>query len=353
MATQFWARIDSGTANNPSLNLTVDDAILIEFVNEDILGNPGDFLIDDDAANGRDDDTVVRIDGDEYEFTFELSGTLPTAANKGAGQVPLEFRGQEVYVLTVHGYPGGDIRIVFLPNYEPSPDFADMEAFGNGRIDPSGQSTTPDDDDYVCFASGTRIETADAAVHVEDIRVGDEVLSITGAPLKVVWTGASQLSWPGADEKSRPYEIKRGALGEGKPTRDLVVSPQHRILMRGAAVSDLFGADEVLAPVKGLSELPGVRRMNGKRQVTYVHLLLERHAVIVSEGAATESLYPGPMARKMLGKSDWAELSALFPGLAADPSAAYGAHARPCITRRQAERLVARMAELSAQPLPA
>ena len=58
MPNTFWARIDSNTAGNPSLNLTVDDALQITFINEDIFGNPGDYEFDADGAGGAD----ARID---------------------------------------------------------------------------------------------------------------------------------------------------------------------------------------------------------------------------------------------------------------------------------------------------
>ena len=347
MPNTFWARIDSSTAGNPSLNLTVDPAIQITFVNEDIDGNPGDYLLDD--VEGIDDDTVVSIGGTNYEFSFELAGTLPTLNSDGANQLPPGFPGEPVYLITVYDYPsdGETTRLMFPADGTQTE--ADMNAFGTGKIDLLNQDTTPDPDDYVCFSAGTKIRTESGEKPVEDLHVGEAILTVEGTALSIVWTGTSNLNWPGASENHRPYLVASGALGPDTPARDLVVSPQHKVMMHGAVVRSMFGVDQVLAPVKGLTGLRGVRQMQGKRHVTYVHLLLERHAVILSEGAPTESLYPGPVARTMLGKAEWRQLESLFPGVSDNPETAYGPRARFCITRRQAEALVDRiLAERSA-----
>jgi hypothetical protein len=101
------------------------------------------------------------------------------------------------------------------------------------------------------------------------------------------------------------------------------------------ALRGLAGGDGLVRAIHLAGRVPGIRVMRGARQVTYLHLLLERHQVIFAEGIATESLYPGPVARAGFEAPPRAELMALFPELARAPvEAAYGARARPLLPRR-------------------
>lgn len=84
MPVTFWARTDSGTANNLALNLTGDSAVEITFVPS---GTDGDVVFDYDGR-AIDPDTQVVIDGTSYDFVFELSAILPTLNGGGANQIP-------------------------------------------------------------------------------------------------------------------------------------------------------------------------------------------------------------------------------------------------------------------------
>lgn len=286
----YAARFDSNSANNPALNLTGDPAISITFVNESITGAPGDILLEGDTTTGTaDPDTVVLIDGVSYEFSISVIGTLPTTNNNGANQVPAEFRGSDIYIITVYDYPapGETTRIAFMPQEEAT--LADMDAFGTGATDISAGSGPPPPSP-ICFVAGTLIATPAGLQSVERLKVGDLVLTADQGAQPIWWIGESQFNWETDAHPQKPIEIKAGTLGHGLPKRDLCVSPQHRIL-----VTDPEGQD-ILAPAKALTGFPGIRQMRGKRQVVYVHLLLPRHSVIFAEGAATESLFPGEMA---------------------------------------------------------
>ena len=155
----------------------------------------------------------------------------------------------------------------------------------------------------VCFAAGTLIATPNGEARVEDLRHGDLVLTLDHGAQPIVWTGATARRWSAAPHPDKPVLFKAGSLGQGMPARDLILSPQHRVLLAGP--DDPEG---VLAPAKGLLGLPGVRRMSGCRSVTYHHILLDRHQVLISDGAPTESLYPGVMALRMLAPALRAEV---------------------------------------------
>lgn len=335
MPTSFWARTDSNNANNPALNLTGDPSVLIMFVPS---GSNGDILLETNSG-AADPDTQVEIGGVAYDFVFEFSSTLPTSGNK----VPPQYYGATLYLITVIDYPspGDTTRLGFLPNDQATE--AEMEQFGNGsyqldNIDTSGPGV-------ICFAEGTRLATPDGERAVEDLAAGDLVLTVDGGPMPIIWASSSRHIWPGGSEQALPILIARGALTRDQPSRDLVVSPQHKVLLTRQMVSDAPKAN-VLAPAKGLTRLPGIREMKGKRSVTYCHILLERHAILLSEGLPTESFYPGPTALAMLSP---AQRMALLGKLSAPPES-YGPTARPCLTVRETRELTEKLKRQVAAP---
>ncbi|MDT9702188.1 Hint domain-containing protein, partial [Streptomyces sp. P17] len=87
-----------------------------------------------------------------------------------------------------------------------------------------------------------------------------------------------------ANPHLRPVRIRAGALGAGVPARDLVVSPQHRVLLRSGIARRMFGASEVLVAAKQLLALDGVELASDLDSVTYVHFLFDRHQIVQSEG---------------------------------------------------------------------
>lgn len=168
-----------------------------------------------------------------------------------------------------------------------------------------------------CFTAGTLIRTAQGERPVEDLALGDLVWTRDNGLQPIRWIGRRVLrpAELAAQPNLRPIRIKAGALGAGQPARDLVVSPQHRILVRSAIAVRMFGAAEVLVAAKQLLSLPGIAIDEAARDVTYLHLMFDHHEVLVSNGAETESLYPGPVALAALGEAAAAEIHALFPEL--------------------------------------
>jgi hypothetical protein len=196
---------------------------------------------------------------------------------------------------------------------------------------------------FPCFASGTLIETGRGAVPVEDLRVGDLVLTRDAGLQPIRWTGSRRLGRAALEAApgQRPIRIRAGALGNGMPTRDLLVSPQHRILVRSRIAQRMFGTPEVLVAAKQLLALDGIERVDALEEVTYVHLLLDRHHIVLSNGAATETLYTGAEALKALGPATRCDILNAVPTLAAesDPPPA-----RPLLTGRQGRSLAQRHA---------
>ncbi|MGP6086093.1 Hint domain-containing protein [Antarctobacter jejuensis] len=347
MNDTFWARFDSNSANNPALNMTGDPAVEITFVNETPTGGTGDLFLDQPAGGGIDPDTVVSIGGTTYSFTFELVGTLPTTKKNGSQQVPDQFEGNAVYIITVQDYPtpGSSARLAFLPDDNATQ--TEMDAFGNGAIDIQNLDTSPPPS-AVCFLAGTRIDTPTGPVPVERLAPGDLVLTRDAGARPVIWVGKTTLHWPGAEDDSKPIMITAKALGTGLPHRDVILSPQHRVLLSGPDVQSAFGVSEVFVPAKAMVGLPGVRQMSGRRSAEYHHVLLNDHQILMTEGLPSESFYPGPNALRALAPNLRFELMRLIPGLAAGVAEGYGALARRSFAFRKA---AARLADLRRKPL--
>lgn len=180
-----------------------------------------------------------------------------------------------------------------------------------------------DDTTFVpCFAAGTMILTDSGERAVEDLAVGDLVWTRDHGFQPVRWSGRRRLiaAELAANPRLRPIRIRAGALGPDRPARDLTVSPQHRVLVRSQIALRMFSAPELLIAARQLTGMPGIDEATDADSVTYVHLLFARHEVLMSNGAETESLYPGPQAIAGLGEAA-AEIFALFPELRDDPVA--------------------------------
>lgn len=207
----------------------------------------------------------------------------------------------------------------------------------------------PDDHEPVpCFTAGVRLLTAKGQRPVEKIAVGDLVETADNGLQPVRWVGSRTLDAVdlAAAPELRPIRIARGALGDGLPKRDIMVSPQHRMLVRSAIAQRMFGADEVLVPAKHLVGLAGVAVADDVTEVTYLHLLFDRHEVVFAEGARSETLYVGAEALRSVGEAARAEILALFPQLA---EGADTAGARMFLTGRQGRDLAAQHAGVALQ----
>lgn len=172
---------------------------------------------------------------------------------------------------------------------------------------------------YVCFVRGTRIACDTGKKPVESIKVGDLVKTMDHGLQPVRWVGSAK--WAGKGVNA-PVCFQKNTVGNG---RDLLVSPQHRMLLTGWKAEVLFGKPEVLASAISLVNDRTIRQIN-MPEVEYFHILFDQHEVIFAEGSATESFHPGIDAVSALDKTAQAEVLALFPELK------YGGEARHPVT---------------------
>ncbi|WP_122072121.1 Hint domain-containing protein [Pseudophaeobacter sp. EL27] len=190
-----------------------------------------------------------------------------------------------------------------------------------------------------CFTPGAMILTPQGEVAVEEIVVGDQVMTLDHGAQTVRWIGTRELQ--AADLAARsafnPVRIVAGALGEGLPEQDLLVSPQHRMLLSSAHAEMLFGEPEVLAAAVNLVNERSVQRAY-PQAVTYIHLMFDRHEIIRANGAWTESFQPGDLTLSGMGVAQREELLALFPE--AEIAAQGFAAARPALKAFETEILL-------------
>ncbi len=170
-----------------------------------------------------------------------------------------------------------------------------------------------------CFTPGVMITTGRGDVAVEDLRVGDLLVTRDHGLKPIRWIGSRRLGLGDliAHPHLQPVKIGQGALGCGLPQCDTLVSPQHRMLIEGALPEMLFGEAEVLVAATHLTTLPGVAQVLPPG-VTYIHLLLEHHEIICANGAWTESFQPAERMLDAMEDGPRAEIAALFPELMAD-----------------------------------
>ncbi|MCK0141534.1 Hint domain-containing protein [Aliiroseovarius sp. F20344] len=167
----------------------------------------------------------------------------------------------------------------------------------------------------VCFVKGTRIATPEGHQLIETLHEGDKVLTANGEAHRVRWIGRREVS---AFEllhapKLCPVRIRAGALGNQLPVRDLLVSRQHRILIKSKVAERMFGTNEVLIPAVKLIECSGIDIDDRPRPIEYFHILLDRHEILLANGAPAESLFTGPEAMKSLSPEAIDEINTLFP----------------------------------------
>lgn len=167
----------------------------------------------------------------------------------------------------------------FASPLRPSPGFGNKPHNGGGSHDLN------------CFLSGTRLLTPTGEVPIEALAIGDLVVTNSGEERPIRWIGRRTLrkdadGWP---EGVLPVRIAKGALAAECPHRDLYVSRAHYLYLNGVLVAavDLINGT-TLAAVAPESDV-----------IDYIHVELDRHDVLVAEGAPCDSLLPVPGIREL------------------------------------------------------
>jgi len=264
--------------------------------------------------------------------------------------------GDAIVIAETQTINGGDTATVVIDNQTNSDVsvFIEEEQSNDSEtnhIDETVGIVAFEDGLIPCFAAGSLIQTAEGQKAVEALSTEDRVVEHTGQKTPVLAALRRTLKSEDLERHPnlRPIRIASGALGAGLPHRDLLVSPQHRMLVSSKVAERMFGAREVLVAAKRLTDLPGIFVDLDAQEVTYVHLVLDHHAVIFAEGAPTESLYVGSETLKSLAPEARAELEALFPDLARGVKSPVPASYIP--PGRRQRQLVARLVRNRKAPL--
>ncbi len=169
-----------------------------------------------------------------------------------------------------------------------------------------------------CFTKGCRISIPEGQKKIEDLSVGDLVITEDSGLRPIRWIGKFTVTHSKLTNtpKLRPIRIRKGAMGNGLPERDLVVSRQHRMLIRSKISERMFSKKEVLVPAIKLTALKGIVVDRKITSVTYYHLLFDKHELIFAENTPTESFFAAPHTVHKLNEESREEILSLFPELA-------------------------------------
>jgi hypothetical protein len=323
--TSVMSENDTTTVDSDPLNITATGFTISMQEEEAEANNHGSETVGyiaiepgGDADSGT-ADTFTTLDSTTR--TFVLGDTFDDAIVLADTQT---INGGNPGTVKIDGQSNSDVDLVFEEEQSNDnevfhiPETVGVVAFEDGLIP--------------CFTPGTRIETVRGAVSVEDLQPGDLVLTADSGPRPLRWLCQTQVS-PARLQRQRnlaPVVIRAGALGAGLPTRDMAVSPQHRMLITGWRAELLFGASEILVPALSLVNERSILIDRSARPVTYLHLLFDRHELVTAEGTVTESLHAGELDKAEIHPGARAELMALFPILPRCQAASAPPHAWRC-----------------------
>ena len=189
----------------------------------------------------------------------------------------------------------------------------------------------------ICFTPGTMILTEEGPRRVEELEEGMRVQTKDNGCQELLWIGSRRVS--GARLHAMPHltpiRLREGALDKGVPDASILVSPDHRMMLRGARARALFNTDEVLVAARDLVNDHTVIVDRSVREVTYVHMLLPSHQVVFANGVETESFHPASAALATMGDAQVAQILERLPDFAGDPQT-YGAYARRVLSASEA-----------------
>ncbi len=315
-----------------------DDVIYGQDDADELYGDEGDDFIDggidddlidggagdDVLLGGADADTFVNLnagdsvdggaDGVDHDI-LDLTGSAPTG-----GTLEVTLTGPDS---NGNGYDGYVTYYDDLGNVTGTLDFEEIE-----EIIP-------------CFTPGTMIATPRGERAVESLREGDKVITRDNGIQEIRWAGTKKMGWQdfASAEHLKPILIREGALGNGLPERDILVSPNHRVLVANDRTALYFEEREVLVAAKHLVDNKGVMKVD-TMSTAYIHFMFDHHEVVLSNGAWTESFQPGDYSLKGIGNAQRAEIFELFPELEQQEGVRQYAAARRTLKKHEARILL-------------
>jgi hypothetical protein len=189
----------------------------------------------------------------------------------------------------------------------------------------------------ICFVPGTRIETPDGATLVEELQPGDRVNTKDNGVQDIRWIGRRHMSGSRlvAMPHMRPIRLRSHFFDLGQPDPDLILSPDHRIVVKGRAAQDLFNTPEVLVAARDLVNDHSVTIDHSHRTAEYIHLMLDSHQIVWANGVECESFHPANATLDQIETTQRFALMEQFPTVADNPYD-YGDFVRRNLTQAEA-----------------
>jgi serralysin len=298
--------LDGGTGEDTLLGGQGQDSLVGGIGNDSLDGGEGNDRLEggdgtDVLTNSAGDDTLEGGFGNDT-FNFDGGGgndTIVGGEDADGNDIDiLDLSGLSDRVLTQTGPESGTVQYTDADGNTATTTYSEVEQV------------------VICFTPGTRLATVRGEVAVESLREGDKVFTRDNGFQTLAWAGKRNLTGRElADHPEfKPVHICKGALGNNVPERDIVVSPNHRMLITSSIADVLFGEHEVLVAAKHLISLDGIDQIV-TRSVQYIHLMFEQHEIVLADGAWTESFQPGDHSLKGIGSAQRGEIFALFPEL--------------------------------------
>ncbi len=316
-----------GTSGNDAMGFGYTDADgdAIGHDGDTINGGDGNDTIDGDSGGdsidgGSGDDTLFGGDGDDTI----TGGSGQDVIVGGRGNDTLSSGGSSNSdTFVIRDGDGSDTILDFDPaapdilafdmaEIETFQDFLDrlsqdnadtVVTYDNGEttrlvgvnMTDLGAQNFSTDAGPICLHKDTRIQTPNGYTPVQDLRPGDLVNTEGNGADPIVAICVQRMHFTDRFDRGKPILIKKDSFGRDRPSRDCIVSPQHRIALRA-----LTGKTILIAAVK-LCDRQGVRRMHGRKSAEYHNILLARHAIISIEGLSVETALLTELTRKAFG----------------------------------------------------
>ena len=324
-------RIDNNDAIDPTAGGD-DDVVHAGFGDDIVRAGAGDDLVlggagMDTLYGGAGDDRLLGQDGDNTLFGDAGDDTLVGGDN--ADQI---FGGDDADLIVggnagdfVDGGEGGDdndtldltgmgpLHII----YDPANGENGIVEFIDGAGTVTGTMKFENIETVVpCFTPGTLIMTPSGERPVEELEVGDRVITRDNGVQKICWVGDKMIGAQSLRDnpKLQPVVVRKDVFGEGLPNHDLVLSPSHKLWLESEVASLYLGEREVLVATKHMVNGRSVHHIAAP-EVRYIHFMFERHELVLSNRIWTESFQPGDMSLSAIDADQRAEIFAIFPEL--------------------------------------
>lgn len=235
---------------------------------------------------------------------------------------------------------GAGILLGYMPSSPLEPGVT--YSFSASNTVPSNDQSYDDIEGALCFTDETLIETENGLQRAGDLTPGTRLKTLNGHFRKLRWVYHRHVSREELLQAPElmPILFEPGALGENRPNRPTRLSAQHKVLIRSPRCELMYGHSEMLTPAKALVNQQTIRRDTSCRDVTYIHLLLDRHEILYAHNLEAESLDPAADALTALTPEARRELEQLVPDYVNARRDA-GMLRRPALTLRETRALIA------------